>query len=437
MTEVSTTGYGVLNENATADKLVYKAVASKSATYKSGAAKKIHSWFRLTPSFGPDLVDLVLDKLQWQPGEMVLDPFSGAGTTLIQCSLRGIPSMGFELNPLLHFVGRTSLNRNLSARRLRNAVRTIERKFRVLSDKFQDCEPGLCGFEIPKIHNVYRWWRKDVLKDLLTLKHCIKSGRLNKTEKEFLLLGLAGILVPDCTNVTLGRLQLHFIDRDQDDICVLEIFKKHIRQMISDQEELQSEFGVNNVPADLYLTDATAIQHLPVSSKANLVITSPPYPNRYSYTWNTRPHLFFFDLFDNPRQASRLDFKTIGGTWGIATTRLVKGKVQPLYPVIEEVVGPVADKIRSNDNLMANYVMKYFNLLAKQILAMEQVAAENIRVAYVVGNSEIKNVYVETDVLLGKIFEGLGLGYRVKEINRFRKRHSGVDLYESVVYASK
>ena len=115
----------------------------------------------------------------------------------------------------------------------------------------------------------------------------------------------------------------------------------------------------------------------------------------------------------------------------------MKGVIEPAYPIIGEVIEPVVAKIRETDNLMANYVMKYFNMLAKQILELEQVASNKFRVGYVVGNSEIKGVYVETDLLLGKIFEGLELGYHCTEITRFRKRNSGVNLYESIVYAAK
>lgn len=419
------------------DRIVYNRIANKAATFKSGTKKKIHSWFRLTPSFGPDLVDIMLEKLHYKRGELILDPFGGASTTLIQCRLSGINSIGFEINPLLHFVGKTSLNWNLNPLVLDTSILIIEKLYKNLLTELNGKDVEECGFKIPQIHNVYRWWRKDVLKELLLIKHIIKTSDFPDEYKDFLLLGLSGVLVPDLTNVTLGKLQLHFIKRDNDEIKVFETFKKHILMMVDDLKIIKSEYENEQVVANLYHTDTTDIEHLNLQHKVNLVITSPPYPNRYSYVWNTRPHLYFLDIFENPKQASNLDCKTIGGTWGVATSNLMKGIIEPIYPILNEVVEPVVANIRLVDNLMANYVMKYFNLLAKQIVEMEKVASENIRVAYVVGNSEIKGVYVETDVLLGKIFEGLGLGYQVTEITRFRKRNSGVDLYESIVYASK
>ena len=54
--------------------------------------------------------------------------------------------------------------------------------------------------------------------------------------------------------------------------------------------------------------------------------------------------------------------------------------------------------------------------------------------SYVVGNSRVKGEYIETDAILGSIFQGLG--FTVNKIERIRKRHSGKDLHESIVYAA-
>jgi hypothetical protein len=145
--------------------------------------------------------------------------------------------------------------------------------------------------------------------------------------------------------------------------------------------------------------------------------------------------LYFFDFFDNAKQASDLDMKTIGGTWGTATSVLNKGIIEPVSDVLNENVRPITDKIRLEDNLMANYVMKYFNMLNFQIEKMIPFLKGSTNVAYVVGNSEIKGVFVETDVMLAKMFRSFGL--EKTEINRFRKRNSGKNLFESIVYAHR
>lgn len=416
------------------ERVTYKPIKSSRATFLSGTKKEVHQWFRLTPSFGPDLVDIMLQHMEFKKGDVVLDPFCGASTTLIQCKLKGVESFGFEINPLLYFVGKTCINWELDEKIAYECYSQIVAKYTYESELRKNASLEETNLKIPTIHNVHRWWRSDVLKELLILKYAINSLSNEQKYKDFFLLGLTAVLVPDLTNVTLGKLQLHFIDRSDHDINVIETFSRHVRKVLSDLDVLND---LRNQPySRLYHTDATDIQ-FEVDKKAQLVITSPPYPNRYSYVWNTRPHLFFLDIFDNAKQASALDLKTIGGTWGTATSILQKGIIEPEYECLRDILLPTIDAIREKDNLMANYVIKYFNLIAKQIVEMEKVIDKKVKVGYVVGNSEIKGVYVATDIILGKIFESLNLGYKITEIVRFRKRNSGVNLYESIVYAEK
>lgn len=116
---------------------------------------------------------------------------------------------------------------------------------------------------------------------------------------------------------------------------------------------------------------------------------------------------------------------------------IAKGRLSGAFPIVTDVIEPVVEAIRQQDNLMANYAMKYFNMLAKHIVAMDSLLNRRARLAYVVGCSRLKDVFVETDVLLGQLLEGLGLGYRVTGIERIRRRHSGKDLHESIVYAER
>lgn len=411
----------------------YNHIPVKRSTFKAGLAAQVHRWFRLTPSYGPDLVREMLSHLNCAKHEVVLDPFSGASTTLIETAFEGYDSYGFEINPFLHWVGKTSINWRLDRVSLQSDLSKIIEIFRSDSKNIYFSDLEYNGLEIPKIHNPLRWWRKDVLTHILILKRAIQKASSCVANRDFFLLGLAGVLVPDLTNVTLGRLQLHFIERENDQIDVISIYENRINEMILDLNEISQLENIGD--SKIFNTNSVTLEGVSLEKKVNCVITSPPYPNRYSYVWNTRPHLYMLDFFSTPKEASDLDKETIGGTWGTATSVLGKGVIEAAYPFFADSVCPVISKIREEDNLMANYVMKYFNLLASQIHAMERLPQQNLRCAYVVGNSRVKGVYIETDVLLGKIFSGLG--YEIDSIERIRKRNSGKDLHESIVYAIK
>jgi len=406
---------------------------SKS-TFQAGLAERIHRWFRLTPSFGPDLVHEMLERMGAKRGQTILDPFSGAGTTAIEAQLEGFNCVGFEINPLLHFVGTTSLNWSIEPAEVTKSLEAVVDEFMQRRQKVERVQLEEMGYFVPPIHNVHRWWRDDVLRDLSVLVYCLDKVE-NKAIRDFMRLSLAGVVVPDLTNVTLGKLQLHFIDRSKDAIDVIRSYTSHTTNMIEDLAKVREQDGLGT--SQVLHQDSTDLGSLKLDKQIDHVITSPPYPNRYSYVWNTRPHLYLLRFMTDASEASAIDKKTIGGTWGTATSALQKGIVEPLNGAVERVVEPIAAAIRREDNLMANYAMHYFNKLTQHVIELDKIAANNVKVAYVLGNSWLKGVYVETDVLFADILAGLDRPYEVSEIHRFRRRNSGKDLFESIVYGQR
>jgi hypothetical protein len=367
-------------------------------------------------------------------GQTILDPFSGAGTTAIEAQLEGFNCVGFEINPLLHFVGTTSLNWAIDPSAVTTALAAVIDEFLQRRAKVERSQLEEMGYFIPPIHNVHRWWRDDVLRDLSVLVFCLDKVE-DRAVRDFMRLSLAGVVVPDLTNVTLGKLQLHFVDRSNDTIDVIKSYAAHTRKMIEDLAAVREQTGLGT--SRVLHQDSTDLGTLKLDVKIDHVITSPPYPNRYSYVWNTRPHLYLLRFMSEAKEASAIDKRTIGGTWGTATSALQKGVVKPLNEAVERVIEPVAAAIRSQDNLMANYAMHYFNKLTQHVIELDKITAKHVKLAYVVGNSWLKGIYVETDVLLADILASLDRPYQVSEIHRFRRRNSGKELFESIVYAQR
>ena len=77
------------------------ALASKKVT--SG---KTHNFYHYPARFSPEIASAVMEVLS-KPGEVVLDPFMGGGTTIIEALAMGRRAVGTDLNELAHFVALT------------------------------------------------------------------------------------------------------------------------------------------------------------------------------------------------------------------------------------------------------------------------------------------------------------------------------------------
>ena len=76
----------------------------------------IHRWFRYREGYSTGLVKEFIKDLP--RGSIILDPFCGAGTTLLAAREAGLPSIGLDVNPISTLVSRVKTtsfdNKNMS-----------------------------------------------------------------------------------------------------------------------------------------------------------------------------------------------------------------------------------------------------------------------------------------------------------------------------------
>lgn len=80
--------------------------AALSTTYVSMGSRRTsspHEYYRYPARFPPAFAGAAIDAFTG-PGQLVLDPFVGGGTTLVEARLRSRPAVGADLNPLAAFV---------------------------------------------------------------------------------------------------------------------------------------------------------------------------------------------------------------------------------------------------------------------------------------------------------------------------------------------
>jgi hypothetical protein len=93
----------------TAAQLVALREATLSSTYVSMGSRRttsVHEFYRYPARFSPAFARAAIEAFSG-PGDFVIDPFVGGGTTVVEARLAGRLVLGSDLNPLAAFVTRT------------------------------------------------------------------------------------------------------------------------------------------------------------------------------------------------------------------------------------------------------------------------------------------------------------------------------------------
>ena len=89
-----------------------------------------HGLFPYRGKFHPQMIKALINIMGLKPGNTILDPMMGSGTVLIEASLMGIKSIGFDASPFCEFMARTKYDAlSLSQEPLNRAEKTFEQVF--------------------------------------------------------------------------------------------------------------------------------------------------------------------------------------------------------------------------------------------------------------------------------------------------------------------
>ncbi len=389
-------------------------------TYKYNSSLSRHGWLRLTPAYSVQLVEEILSGLDYSP-LCVMDPFSGTATTGLVCANKGIPSFAFEINPFLVWLGNAKLD-----------IYPLDKVEKFLSfvnsliKNFEDYPPA----EFPPIYHLSRWWNPPQAEFLARLKYA------SKTIKDSAVAQLFGVafcrIIIELSNATFNHVSTSFKNKEEDTFS-LGAAKKIVFSVC--EIVAKSALSQPCVTSEVILHDSRSVP-LRYIGKYDTVITSPPYPNRISYIRELRPYMYWMDFLESSEQASDLDWKAIGGTWGKATSLLGTWESNNSLP---QYVYDIAKKISIAENksagLMANYVLRYFEDMYRHLASVYAGLADGGKVFYIIGNSNFYGVTVSSE----KIFIDMMsiIGFTNVDCRVVRKRNCNKQLYEYLVFGQK
>jgi len=69
-----------------------------------------HWFYPYKGKYHPQMVRALANIMELQPGDTLLDPFSGSGTTVVEGALLGLKTIGYDISPLCVLIGKVKAN---------------------------------------------------------------------------------------------------------------------------------------------------------------------------------------------------------------------------------------------------------------------------------------------------------------------------------------
>lgn len=401
--------------------------------FTENRASPIHRWVPWIAGFSGAFVDSVL-AAYLRPGtsSLVLDPFAGVGTTLIQAALRGYQVVGFEINPY--------------------AALAAEAKLKALSLETNKFEAAMMAMRRDAVS-----WRNGRVATT-TAPPSFRSRipfYSDKVEKQVLhflafLSRIRDDRVRDLFRVAFGSVMVSFSNYSYEpslstrvvagkplieDADVASALLDKLSQMRADIEWLRCEARKTRPGAgEVYNEDFFAGNTRLKTGSVDLMITSPPYLNNYHYARNTRPQLYWLGLIVSPKEQRPLEEKNFGTFWQIAREKELVALTVP-HPELESVLAKLRElhpeKGQYGGRGWANYAASYFNDCDRFLEALKRLLARRGTGVIVVGNSILQGVNVPVQDLIADIARMRGLA--VEGIYRLRNKRVGNSITASSV----
>jgi DNA modification methylase len=222
----------------------------------------IHSLHPYPAKFISSIPRALITSLGVAPGTAVLDPFCGAGTTLVVAQELCIPSIGIDLNPIACLISRIKTT-PLPAGLMQAAVRAAAA-----------AHPDLAG--VPDIPNVKHWFSEQARASLASLVVQIDAER-DDAVRDHLRLALSTIIVRVSNQESDTRYAA--VDKPISARSVRQRFLAACMRI----EEAKRERDIAGAPARVVESDILTVTPELIGREISLVVTSPPYPNAYEY----------------------------------------------------------------------------------------------------------------------------------------------------------
>lgn len=350
-----------------------------------------HGYHRYPAKFIPQIVSRLIYKYT-EPGHLVVDPFGGCGTTLVESKVAGRPSVGIDINPVAVLITKAKITPIEPLK--------LEQEFVELKYGFGKYDDNIINNSIePKHERIDYWFNSEQKNKLVFISN--ETARLkDKDVRNFFYCAFSNIL-KNCS-IWLQKSNKPTRDLNKSPADPFRVFQKQVKAMLKGNADFYTKLKTKNsltVPCKVHCTDARKI---PVKDNSvSLIVTSPPYVTSYEYADLHQLTAFWFEY---TKDLSDFRKRFIG-------TAYPNNKQFSLNSKIAE---EIRNQLLSKQEKIANEVATYFSEMFQVFHEMKRILIPGGKTCIVIGNTKLKKV----DILSAEVFveQFLNLGFEIDEI---------------------
>lgn len=367
----------------------------------NGITDFTHGFFKYPCKFIPHIPRWAIYYYLGKKQGVVLDPFCGSGTSLVEAVLAGKVALGIDYDPFSQLLSRVK-----STPLTIKDLRALREDITPLIEKAKRSNINKIG-PPPEIPNIDLWFDKKTINEMNQLRWIIKhySKKINnKKIEDFLKLCLGSIV----RKVSLADDQSPkpYVSRKikKKPEPVFEIFINTFNKFIDRIESFS--LSAKSKGGRIIGSDARELDKKQINKYAqngiDLAITSPPYINAFDYSRTLKLENFWLDLL-TPKYLAEYRKRQIG------TEYIASSEYNGCPPVSEiTILNPLLEQINTRDRKRAFVVYNFFEDMAKNISEVYTSLKKGGIYCIVIGESKIRDVNVPTPEVLIEIAKIIG-----------------------------
>lgn len=399
--------------------------------YSDDLNKPFQRWYRYKEGFSVELVEQLIKEYSKHQKGIILDPFSGSGSTLLAAGNMGYSGIGFEVNPFAYFLSKCKLEKYS-----KEIIEQFKKEYEKILENAENADED---YILPKLSISGKVFEDKIERYYMNIGMLIDKCGADEKIINLLKLGWLSSLEPLCNYRKAGNglkikkyVKPRVITTDDARVMLLEEYQNMYIDLLKSKS-----MGDTIIYNETCLNMSKRIK--PGSIEG--IIFSPPYANCFDYTEIYKLELWFGKFVSEYSDLKILRNASLHSHLNADLNIEVKEKSEILTELLVELnKKELWDK--KIPKMLQLYYDDMFRVLDESYVALE----DNGFCCIVVGNSAYGGIVFPADLILAEYAQKIGFKVDKIEVDRYIitssqqyeiTKETGKYLRESVVCLTK